>query len=401
MAQNVRTIHFNALPDATRQRLIAAMAGQTHPVAIVSEKAASTGAAVFGWSTLAILTAMCLFGLAAAGYGRPYGGMVQGPEFLLGYLLGLFTIAYSVLAIVRKIKLARSLPFPSGRYLFPTDYVEAIGPQLTLISTAHLRDYRGVHHHYNGAYTHTALTLTFEGAGVRLFSVRGKHIAEQVFRDIQNSQYALAEAARQRDMQRLQALDVFFEARMGGQWDHLPAEIPAGMALPASHVPHAGQVPAMLQRAALAALVVGGLLSAPAWFLRNYLSDEDAFDRLDESSDHWTLQAYIRHHGRHADEVQNDILPASQFREALRRNTVAALRDYVRQYPRSRWVAQAVAGIHQRYAVVQGNFAQQASTDDPRMFPFMQRMLAYLEATGSPAVDARYRTPSAASLQQA
>jgi hypothetical protein len=60
-----------------------------------------------------------------------------------------------------------------------------------------------------------------------------------------------------------------------------------------------------------------------------------------------------------------------------------------------------MATIHQRYATVQADFAQQASMDDPRMMPFMQRLLAYLEASGSPTVDVRFRTPSAEALERA
>ncbi len=403
MQQNVRTIHFNALPEPTRQRLIAAMNGTARPAPILSQKATGTGGAVFGWSLLALVAAGATFGFTMAGYGRPYSDMHHAPTYMVGYVLGLFTVAYSILAIVRKIKTSKALPYPQGRYLFPTDYVEAEGSQLKIVSTAHLRDYRGVHHHYNGAYSYTALNFVFDGVGTKMFTVHGKHIAEQVFRDVQNSQYTLAEAARQRDLQRLGDLDVFFDARMGGQWDQLPAEIPAGMVLPQSHAPYAKDTPKLLQRAAIVALLIGTVAAVPTWFVRNYLSDEEAFDRLDQGPyvSRYSMDAYIRNHGNHADEVTNDLLPALQFREANAAGSVTALRDFIREFPRSRWAQQALVTIHQRYQTVQATFASQASMDDPRMMPFMQRLLAYLEASGSPTVDVRFQTPSAAALERA
>ena len=95
------------------------------------------------------------------------------------YAIGLTSILVSVLAIVRRLRLQRTLPWKPGRYLFPMDYIDATSTGCGSCPMNTLVDSHGVHHHTNGGYTGTHLHFKFEGGVRETFVVRNKAIAER------------------------------------------------------------------------------------------------------------------------------------------------------------------------------------------------------------------------------
>lgn len=394
-APTYRKIEFNALDPKTRQRFVDAIAGNTSPRAIISAPA-STGGAIFGWCTLAVIAGAGGLFLAWYDFGNVHG-YDQNIGFVLGYALSFFVAAWSVLRAVRTGMLASALPFKRGRYVFPTDMVIATGSELTIVPMGRLAKLDGVHRHVNGVYQGTDLNFHFEGYGHELFTVRGKQLAEQIMDDLRYAQQRIGDAVQHQDWEVLASMDPFFEARVTDGWND-----PAAANLAAKQVsgePQAKQVNVLFRRAALVSLAAV-VFAPPFWLVRNFVSDEAAYSRAQDINSTWAFEGYLRGDGRHSDDVVNHDLPEAAFAEAREEGTVAALRTFVQEHPDSTRVGDARAAIHERFVQVRQEFMSQAATGDPRMPVFMGHLLDWLEAHDSPPVQVRFFAPSAEALQQ-
>src|SRR5207247_2147877 len=140
-------IDFNALPRNTLERLVGCLGGSAYPAPILADKSSYVGALV-GWIFLLILSVVVLLAAVLADFGSLYSG-IQGGEMIALYAIAIFFMVLSVLSLIRRIVLQKSLPFAPGRYLFPMDYVDARNSRLRIIPTALLSDLKGVHHHTN------------------------------------------------------------------------------------------------------------------------------------------------------------------------------------------------------------------------------------------------------------
>ncbi len=395
MDPSMKRVHFNSLPEVTRQRLIDAVDGTGQPAPILMQKTAGAGGVV-GWIIFAALLAAGGLWLLSLEYGSMYRAGQQGFEYLIGLMVISWLGTYALVAAVRRIVLDRSIPFRRGRYLFPTDLVVATDPVLKIFPLSKLTKLDPVHHYQNGVYTHTDFNFYFEGGKHETFVVRGKVQAEQALDYFHQTGYLLNEAFQNQDLNAIRSLDIFFEAQ-----DH-PSFKPDGgdMVQPAAPVtsgPKARSVPFPLKWASVTALA-GLLLAVPVWMVRNYISDEAAFDQAVACGSSDCFSYYLRANGRHADEVRDTHLPRAAFQEAQEQGTVAALRDFVTEYPNSRHVAEARQVIHQRFEQVRGNFMSQANTQDTNMVAFMGDLLNFLEAHDSPPVLVRFNAPSSESL---
>lgn len=197
-----RIVDFNALPKSVRERFLGGIDGTVPPRPLLAVESPYKGA-LFGWSCLVLLGVVTVYGMLVSGYGV----RVQGPEAIVGYLAGFGFAIAGVLAIVRRVRLQRALPWKPGRYLFPMDCIDARTSNLRLIPMNSLIDFRGVHHHTNGGYTGTHLHFTFEGGLHEEFVVHGKQIAENVLTSLRASQANIQRAAAERDIDTIFAMN--------------------------------------------------------------------------------------------------------------------------------------------------------------------------------------------------
>ena len=389
----VRKVPFNALPQSSRERFIASVNGGGRPAPALSTPTMKTGAIVL-WVLFGLGVAFAVFLALGDNFGEPYVP-VQSIEYLLVYMAGFWALAYSVLAIWRRVSLDSKLPFQRGRYVFPTDVVVAHGDTLEMLPMGRVARIDVVHQHQNGRYVRTDIRFIFEGGRTEAFSVFNRMKAQSVLDQLQAEQQRLRATAQAGDVAAMAEPDPFLEARVHGLLDD-----PQQMADVAAHAqggPLASGLPKWLVWASLSALAFA-VLAVPTFFLRNYLSDEAAFDELVRSGDLRAMEFYARWGGGHAEEVQNVYLPAAAFAEAQRTGTVTALRDFVREYPNSVQVPQARDVIHQRFEQVKATFMSQANSADPSMTQFMEALLAWLEAHDSPPVKVRFNPPSTEAL---
>lgn len=432
MAAAARIVDFNKLPKAVRERLIGCITGNYSPRPIHSERFSQAG--TVGWIFLLILCGGLMLWLITAGFASAYNSFsVQHPAFLILYVGAVFLSVYSVLAILRRAKLKALLPFTPGRYLFPMDFIDARQRMLRIIPLASLVDLQAVHHHTNGVYSYTQFSLTFEGGVVETFSLSNKSMAEAALQNLRAQRAAIGEAVQNRQIEVIQALDPFFEVRIHDAWDNpLPQ--------PGFDVgPTAGELPAWLQKAALVSLAPALVLAPLVWFLRNRLSDDAMFENAKAQNTERAFESYLYHGQRHAEDVRenyiwkaaladankdgtsaalrefvkkypaspasNDVrtdkLPRLAFKEAQEKGTVSALREVQKEFPGSVVDADVKKEIHALFASTLTAFKGQASTADPKMLPFVERLLVYLETKESPDVKVSFRIIKSPSLAAA
>ena len=276
----VRKVPFNALPQSSRERFIASVNGGGRPAPALSTPTMKTGAIVL-WVLFGLGVAFAVFLALGDNFGEPYVP-VQSIEYLLVYMAGFWALAYSVLAIWRRVSLDSKLPFQRGRYVFPTDVVVAHGDTLEMLPMGRVARIDVVHQHQNGRYVRTDIRFIFEGGRTEAFSVFNRMKAQSVLDQLQAEQQRLRAAAQAGDVAAMAELDPFLEARVHGLLDD-----PQQMADVAAHAqggPLASGLPKWLVWASLSALAFA-VLAVPTFFLRNYLSDEAAFDELVRSGD--------------------------------------------------------------------------------------------------------------------
>ncbi|MDI1448471.1 hypothetical protein [Polyangium sp. 6x1] len=384
-----KRVDFNALPREVRERLISCMQHQSYPYPLLSS-IPSQGAAIAGWFVLALLGFILVVGTLL----HKFGEELQSMPVMFLYFLGTAIVLLSILFLIRRVRLGSALPYKPGRFLFPMDFINAEDRVLRIVPMSALVDFRGVHQHTNGIYNGTTLTFTFEGGITETFTIHGKERAEEVLRQLGASQRAIREAAEARDIEALMKIDPLFEVRVKDTWA-VQAPRDEDMQQPA-----AKSLGALLAKGTILGVAAGAaaLVALPMWHTRNVASDEAMFTHAKEVDREWLWEQYVREGKRHLDEARDELLPRAALREAKEKGSVTALRDFLKKYPTSVVEKEARNEIHALFTKTLGEFREQASTDDPKLQPFMEKLLGYLEKNDTARVEARFEAPSTEKL---
>ena len=388
---DIRTIEFNALPKSARERFVAITIGTSGPAPFLAETS-STGTKVVGLSFLALVLAVMVVAMAAADAGSLYGNFaIHGPmHVLLGYAPLLFLLCLVILVIVKRKRFGSPFPFQPGRYMFATDFVDARTATLRIVPTRLLSDFKGTHMHTNSSYTHTELTFTFGGT-IEQFTVRGQDAAQAATTAFWDSQKALAAAAQAQDWAVIEKLDPFYECRSRNAWEG---------GTPADGGPSMKELPKWF-RLRFAVAAAAAIILAPLIALgRNVVSDEMMFSKAKQYDTESSWGDYLDRGWRHKPEAKL-AQPIAAFREAKKDATVSKMRRVLKTYPGSSVEADARAALHGLYMKTFADFQGKASVADPRMLPFMRRLIDYLEKNDTATVRVVFSPPSTGTLAQA
>jgi hypothetical protein len=389
---DIRTIDFNALPRQARERLVACIAGQTSPAPILAERKKQTGAVV-GLILLLIVLFLITLVMLFGGIGNLNSSGITPLFAIVFYWILFFLVLLTLFSIVRRIMMRKPFPYQAGRYVFPTDFVDARTDKLRIVPIRLVTDFKGVHMHTNGSYTHTALTFTFQGGLVESFSVRGQDAAQTSMDAFWESQRTISNAAAAQDWTTIERLDPFFEQKRTGVW-----EAPATVGSDAG--PRTKAVPAVLKWRAAIAFALAFIAAPPVMLVRNLISDEMMFSKAKSDDTELSWERYRDLGWRHVDEAKA-ALPAVAFREAKTKGTVSAVRQVLKKYPGSEVEQDAKSALHAIYSKTLSDFRLKASTSDARMLPFMERLIAYLETADTATVRVVFEAPTAESLADA
>lgn len=389
-----RKIHYNQLSKEQRQRLIGCFSSESAPAPILQEQLSIKGA-IFGFLCLSALGMAGLLFVFTVDFGKSYSG-IQSPFWLAAYGLAFFLIFYGVVKSVQRYLMGKHFPFTPGRYLFPLEIVDARAPVLRILPMASMTDFRAVHHHTNGAYTHTELHFYFEGGAHEMFSVRGKHLAEEALDNFDGQRALFRQALEEGDMGVVAALDPFIEVRLDeAGWDKYTAE-----AVEVQEGPGVKDLITPLMYPAAVALICAIGASPLSWSARQYLSDGARYERALKApltgsyfNRAQALEDYLRGGFRFRKEVIEEQLPKAHFEAAKAKKSVSAMRDFLASFPASKYKDEANAEISRQFNEALTKFKAQASKENPQATEFMTKLLAYMEREGSPPVDVIFRPP--------
>jgi hypothetical protein len=146
-----------------------------------------------------------LLGVLAFDFGVPGRSWLGWGALILAGPLVLAS-SWALLSAVHRLVRGRFLPFPSGRFLFPLDVVEA-GWSVGRWPIAGAEKIDAVHHMSQGRYTHTALSFKFPGRPALRFELRPRAHAEAVLSALQAARDAAVAAQAAGDARVLARLD--------------------------------------------------------------------------------------------------------------------------------------------------------------------------------------------------
>jgi hypothetical protein len=386
----IRSVGFDALPKSVRERFVAITNGTGAPQPLIWEKT-STGSKILGLSLAALLLIGFAVGGILVGVGNLYHDhAIHGPLIVIAYVPVAFLLFLVLLTIVQRKVVGSPFPYQPGRYLFASDFVDARTGTLRIVPMQLLSDFNGTHMHTNNAYTHTLLNFKF-GDTTEQYSISGKEKAQAAIDAFWASQKALAAAAQAQDWQAVEKFDPFLECRRTGSWE-------AGAQ--SGDGPRLKPVPAFYRRPALVAAVAAVVLSPLIALGRNFVSDEMLLSQAKTFDTESSWGEYLDNGWRHKPEAKL-AQPIAAFREAKKDATVSKMRRVLKTYPGSSIEADARAALHGLYMKTFADFQGKAATADPRMLPFMRRLIDYLENNDTSTVRVVFSPPSTGTLAQA
>lgn len=391
---SARSIHFNALPESTRQRLTATLTRTGTPQPLAVELYATAGGSA-GWIFLTLLALGAFGAFLFVDFGNRWSDLFfHPPLYGIAYVGLLFVAFYGLVAAFRQRRRRKALPFPPGRYLLPLEIVDARTPVLRIRSLSSMTRFDGVHQHRNGVYSYTQLTFYFED-GAESFMVWNKAEAESIMARLRDTSAALAAAFERRQFEAIVPIDPFIDARLDGLLDQ---NLTAPPATPTSG-PVANKSGGLVEWASVPALILAILFAPPAYVGRNLASDEATFQSIKDSHDVYDLEFYASHGYQHVDEVKNEILPRVVWENAEKAGTVTALRGFIKDHPDSKYTKKARKAVKNLYIKSYKDFEKQASREDPKLLPFMKAMLKFMEQKNVGEVAVRFRAPDTRTLE--
>lgn len=384
-------IPFNALPDITRERFSAVTRGAS-PKPILHSQTSQRAPYVL-WSIVAIGAIFTSGYVAYEHFGWPFLPTTGTTAFIhVGCFAVLF---YAVLAMLRRRLQDMNSPFRRGEYLLGSMLVIAKDENLVLRPLRNVQHIQSTHVHRNGVYGHTEIVFTFSDGHRHQANVQGKDKALTITTLYQRTRQALAEAAASGNIQYIRDNDVFFEAVQEGLVSD-PSYADREPATQGSHL--AKPIPTLLRWASVPAIVIAIVVAVPLSFVRDYISESVGIREVATMSPgvirNWVDSYY------YGDLVRDELLPAASLRVAQEQNNVSALRDFLQEFPNSRYSDRARELVHQRFQTATAEFRSSAAQKDPSLVPFVEGLMAWLEAHDSPAIPVHFEAPDAATLAE-
>lgn len=386
----IQSMEFNTLPETMRQRFLASIRSGERDVAPVARQLVSDRSFIVWMGAGTLFAGLLLCMIASMGYGE----LEASGALWHGNGVGAFYIGFSVmfflcvLLAVRRIGQKRGLPYPPGKYLYAFSLIET---RLSLINHYDLTQAREIKSSRvsdgNGRYKGMRFVIFFPDGKKSEIVENDFDRAKQLGAELGRRQALVQQAATAGDSATLYRHDPFNELRIG---KFAPGKIQRGqfMTKPPAEI---------LRWSPFLALALGLVFGIGIWFARNVGSDEAAYQEAKASHKESQYLDYVKNGHRHVQEMQ-DALPHVALDEARKTRSVGKIRDVLKRYPDAGIDDEVKAEVHKLYAAAMQRFAGQAADADPALVPFMQSLLASLEASGNPMVQVRFTRPTADDL---
>jgi hypothetical protein len=415
----VKRVDFYLLPRPVQERFVAATRGTAPPVPILFERAPRARVWAFlGGGALVSLLALLLL---RAGWGDVSSPIaLHGPKLATVEVLLWIAAAYGVVHAMALLRGPDSLPYKAGIYLFPACVVEGLGPVLRVWAVGDAESVATMGHPAAG------IELRMHDGSRVAVRARNAEDAERAERQVSQTRAVLSGAMADEDSHLLAELDPLHTGALSS---------PIG---PTEAMKHAAPAWTRFDWAIAAGL--GVVLGLGLEWGRNGMSDDAMFRAVEGSASVAAYQQYLSQGGRHAEEVRGVLLPRAELQTvaaqgsvqaveafarahpsskidpeihaALRRmiggeldkatrvGTVAALDEFAREFPDSNLGPELRTARHALYAQALAGWKTKARPE-AATGAFMERLFAWVEKSGSPVCEIRFRSRPSKSLDDA
>ena len=318
----MRQVDFFQLQRDVQERFVAATTG----VGVPSVLLASTKGRRFSrvWTLVGFAgpgVTLVVMTIGFGGLGHPLA--ILGAAYIGVFAIGLIVAVRSLLLWFEWKRDPSSLPYPMGVYLFPVGVVDAMTSRPRVYPFTELKA-------LERSQPARQLVLKFSDGARFEFDAQTPERADQVVQQIQRFQSELA--AAHGDPRQVAALDPLTDSGVPNPL--LPT------------TPLVRVLPAWLRFSWLIAIVLGCILGAGLWYVRNHLSDQRMESVAVRTNTVEAFQAYLAAGGR-SQAVANVWLPRAQLQLARKQGTVEAVEQFAAAHPNSKIAGEITAALRE------------------------------------------------------
>ena len=300
-------VDFYGLPRPVQDRLLESLSGQFEPRPLLHQLGARSAA--LRWLAVAAGAALAVAVVAVVGLGNVDSALALHPLPMVAvHTLLLAAVGVGLLSALEIKSRLGDLPFRPGLYLFGASLLDA-------------RDSRFRVHPLDG------LTRVAKGPGATVTLVFGAEQFSFPLADPTRADEAvqLIESAKNR----LAILDE------KGRFEIDPLQPPAVVSPLAPTTPHARSAPIWEKQRWAVGIVLGCLLGAALFWLRNTSSENRMLAAAQAKNDVAAYRAYLARGKRHREIVSSVLLPRAVLRGAIEVGTVAAIDQFIQTFPKT------------------------------------------------------------------
>jgi hypothetical protein len=390
---------FYKLPRSVQERFLGSLNGRSPPRPILIAYAENRASLV--WLGISGLALLALLVFVRVGLGSLDGFLaIHAPPMIAVY--GVF-LAIAIFGVIRAFAIRRAIrlsPFRPGVYVLPVSTVDASPEALVVYPLAELATVEGPD--AEGRFRLAFPNKTFE------FQLADKAKAAAAARTLAEARTGFASA---QERPTIAALDPLQDS---------------GFASPlVPTTPIVRDVAAWARFGWAIAIVLGGVLGLVLWHARNARSDDLMFAAALQKNEVDSFRAYlgkITAGGEHADLVQKVLLPRAELEEAKKAHTalaieqflaahpdtgirpeidaalraalvaelkdakavgtITALDEFAKKHPNHPLAADLAAAKHGVFVATLERYKQETGRD-PSFAGFVERLLAYVEKSGT------------------
>lgn len=303
----MKRVAFYSLPRAVQDHVVDSLAGRLVPVPILARFGARPKARAW-WALSAAATLflllLCLLGIGNAKSSLSLHPLPVAALYVLS--VGAITIGFANAAACRAR--VRALPFAPGIYLFPANVIDAREPELRVFPLAELA---------SAGAASGGVALAF-GSERFVFPLGDPARLPEALARIEQGK---AQTASETDPRARFELDAL--------------EPPSVMSPLAPQHPMSYVAPSWLRGRWALAAVVGLLLGAGLFFVRNTWSDNRMLATAQAKDDIEPYREYLGRGKRHRAAVADVLLPRAELRAAVAQGSVDAIDEFIASHPKT------------------------------------------------------------------
>jgi len=300
----MQVVDFFNLERSLQDRFVEAASGSVPPTPIAFRPARPRTGVLVWWAVclISIVSAIAIAGIGFGSLASPLALLSVPWAVLLAVL-----VALAVFAALRAVSLDHdrdSLPYRAGAYVFPIGVVDAQTEVVRVYRFPELSDV---------SRRDKRVTLVFENARFE-FETSDPALAEQLVQLVEQNRQRVSGPSGPPSSRELAALDPL--ADTGFKSPFTPTE------------PRRKSSPRWLRFGWLEAALAGAVLGPLAWKGRNFLSEERLYAAARNLGTTAAFRDYLARGGARPDVAQV-LLPHAELQEAIAKNSVAALEQFM------------------------------------------------------------------------